>query len=120
MKLAQVAVNAKDLDRATAFYRDVLGLPFLFAAPPGLAFFDAGGVRMMLARPERPGDDHATSILYYEVPDIAAAYEELKSRGAAFDGSPHVVHRDAGHELWLAALHDTEGNPLALMCRKLL
>ena len=118
MKLAQVAVNVKDLGRATAFYRDVLGLPFLFEAPPGLAFFDAGDVRVMLARAERPEDDHAASTLYYQVPDINRAYDEVKSRGATFEGPPQVVHRDQLHELWMAFLRDTEGNLLALMCPK--
>ena len=118
MKLAQVAVNVKDLGRATAFYRDVLKLPFLFEAPPGLAFFDAGGVRLMLARPERPESDRPSSILYYQVEDIGRAYEEVKARGAKFDGPPHVIHRDARHELWMTSLKDTEGNPLALMCPK--
>jgi len=117
VKLAQIAVNTKDLGRAKAFYRDVLKLPFLFEAPR-LAFFDAGGVRLMLSPPEKPEFDHPGSILYYQVPDIGKAYEELKSRGARFDGSPHVVHRDERHELWMVSFHDTEGNILALMCPK--
>lgn len=118
MKLAQVSVIVKDLGRATAFYRDVLRLPFLFEAPPGLSFFDAGGVRLMLARPERPELDRPSSILYYQVPDIARAYEDVKGRGAKFDGPPHVIHRDARQELWMASFKDSEGNPLALMCPK--
>jgi methylmalonyl-CoA/ethylmalonyl-CoA epimerase len=118
MKLAQVAVNVKDLERATAFYRDVLGLTFLFAAPPGLAFFDAGGVRLMLARAERPEDDHPASLLYYQVDDIARAYEEVRARGATFLGPPRVVHRDPAYDLWMASLRDPEGNTLLLMCPK--
>ncbi len=117
MKLAQISVNVKDLGRAKAFYRDVLKLPFLFEAPR-LAFFDAGGVRLMLSPPERPEFDHPGSILYYQVADVGTAYEEMRARGARFDGAPHVAHRDARHELWLAALRDTEGNTLALMCPK--
>ena len=81
-------------------------------------FFDAGGVRLMLSPPERPEFDHPGSILYYRVPDIARAYEELKSRGATFDGTPHVAHRDSRHELWLVSFRDTEGNTLVLMTEK--
>jgi methylmalonyl-CoA/ethylmalonyl-CoA epimerase len=114
MKLAQIAVNAKDVARAKAFYADVLGLPFLFEAP-GLAFFDAGGVRLMITRAERPEFDHPASLLYYRVDDIDRAHEEVRGRGARFEGAPRVVHRDAEHELWLAPLRDTEGNLLALM-----
>ncbi len=117
MKLAQISVNVKDLGRATTFYRDVLKLPFLFEAPR-LAFFDAGGVRLMLSPPERPEFDHPGSILYYQVADIGKAYEEMKSRGVRFDGVPRVVHRDARHELWMVSFHDTEGNILQLMCPK--
>jgi methylmalonyl-CoA/ethylmalonyl-CoA epimerase len=115
MKLAQISVNVKDLGRAKAFYRDVLKLPFLFEAPR-LAFFDAGGVRLMLSPPERPEFDHPGSILYYQVEDIGRAHEELLSRGVRFDGKPHVVHRDAHHELWMASFKDTEGNTAALTC----
>jgi methylmalonyl-CoA/ethylmalonyl-CoA epimerase len=117
LKLAQISVNVHDLGRATAFYRDVLKLPFLFEAPR-LAFFDAGGVRLMLSPPERPEFDHPGSILYYRVPDITKAYEELESRGVRFDGTPHVAHRDARHELWLVSFRDSEGNTLVLMTEK--
>ena len=113
--IGQIAINAHDLDRAIAFYRDVLGLPFLFQAPPKLAFFDCGGVRLMLGIAERPEFDHPASILYYRVADIAAAHATLESRGARFESKPHVVHRTATSELWLAFCHDSEGNPLALM-----
>jgi methylmalonyl-CoA/ethylmalonyl-CoA epimerase len=117
MKLAQVAVATKDLARATAFYRDTLGLPFLFEAP-GLAFLDAGGVRLMLERPGRI--DHTASILYYQVEDIDAAHKRLAARGVSFERAPHVIHRDANHELWMAFFRDSEENLLALMCPKAL
>lgn len=114
-RLGQVAIPARDIERAIAFYRDILGLRFLFAAPPGLAFFDCGGVRLMLAEPEdgeafRPG-----SVLYYVVDDLPAAYRTLVDRGVAFAQGPHLVARMPDHELWMAFLDDSEGNVVALM-----
>ena len=77
-RLGQIAINTKDVERAAAFYQDKLGLKLLFKAPPGLAFFDCGGVRLMLSRPEKPEFDHPNSVLYFAVPDIQAAYGKLK------------------------------------------
>jgi methylmalonyl-CoA/ethylmalonyl-CoA epimerase len=79
-----------------------------------MAFFDAGGVRLYLAKPEGT-QGTGTSILYYRVADIEAAARELEGRGVAFESRPHLVHQDARHELWLAFFRDTEGNPLGLM-----
>jgi methylmalonyl-CoA/ethylmalonyl-CoA epimerase len=115
-EIAQLAVIVHDLERATRFYRDVLGLPLLFRAP-GLAFFRCGGVRLMLAPPERPAHDHPGSIVYYRVADIEAAHAHLRSQ-VAFESPPHRVHRDAQHELWLAFFHDSEGNLLALFSER--
>ncbi len=114
-RLGQVAIPARDIERAIAFYRDILGLRFLFAAPPGLAFFDCGGVRLMLAEPEdgeafRPG-----SVLYYAVDDLPAAYRTLVDRGGEGAQGPHLVARMPDHELWMAFLDDSEGNVVALM-----
>ena len=113
--LGQVAFRAQDIDRAVAFYRDVLGMPFLFQAPPGLAFFRCGNITLMLSRPEAPEYDHPGSVLYFRVPDIEAAYRRLAERGVSFAGPPHAVHREPGRELLMAFFPDTEGNTLALM-----
>ena len=113
-RIGQIAVMVHDLDRAVAFYRDTLGLKFLFAVP-NMAFFDCGGVRLMLGVPEKPEFDHPASILYYHVPDIRAAAVALEGRGARFDGEPELVAKLPDHDLWLAFLRDSEGNPLALM-----
>ena len=113
-RIGQIAVVVQDVPRAVAFYSNTLGLPFLFEAP-GLAFFDCGGVRLMLSRAPRPDLDHAGSILYYFVPDIRAAFEELRRRGVAFEDEPHLIARMPDHELWLAEFRDSEGNVLALM-----
>ncbi len=116
-KIAQIAVVAHDTDRATSFYRDVLGMKFLFAAPPKLSFFDAGGVRLMISPPE-PEHDHPGSILYFDVADIEAAHAELSARGVRFGSAPHRVAVLGTQELWLCEFKDSEGNPLALMAMR--
>lgn len=113
--LGQIAINAKDVERAAAFYQDVLGLKLLFRAPPGLAFFDCGGVRLMLDRPEKPEFDHPSSILYFSVPDIQAAYAKLKESGVRSEDEPHIIAKMPSHDLWMTFFRDSEGNLLALM-----
>jgi methylmalonyl-CoA/ethylmalonyl-CoA epimerase len=115
--IGQLALNAHDVERATAFYRDTLGLPFLFQYP-GLAFFKCGEVRLMISKPEKPEFDHPGSIIYYRVPDVEAAHATLVSRGVAFRDGPHVVHRAPTYELWMAFFTDSEGNFAALMAEK--
>jgi methylmalonyl-CoA/ethylmalonyl-CoA epimerase len=113
--LGQIAINVKDPDRAAAFYQDKLGLKLLFKAPPGLAFFDCGGVRLMLARAEKPEFDHPSSVLYFAVADIQAAYGKLKESGVHFEDEPHLIAKMPAHDLWMTFFRDTEGNLLALM-----
>jgi methylmalonyl-CoA/ethylmalonyl-CoA epimerase len=114
-RVGQVAINAKDVERAAAFYQDKLGLKLLFKAPPGLAFFDCGGVRLMLDRAEKPEFDHPSSVLYFAVPDIQASYGKLKDSGVQFEGEPHLIARMPAHDLWMTFFRDSEGNLLALM-----
>jgi len=114
-RLGQIAINATDVERAAAFYQDVLGLKLLFKAPPGLAFFDCGGVRLMLDRAEKPEFDHPSSVLYFTVPDIQAAFGKMKENGVRFEDQPHLVARMPAHDLWMTFFHDSEGNLLALM-----
>jgi len=116
-QIGQIAINVQDVERATAFYRDTLGMRFLFAFP-GLAFFDCGGVRLMLSRAEDPKLDHPASILYYRVADIEATHQALAARGVRFETGPHLVARMPDHELWLAEFNDSEDNVLALMAEK--
>jgi methylmalonyl-CoA/ethylmalonyl-CoA epimerase len=116
-QIGQIAIHVQDVERATAFYRDALGMRFLFAFP-GLAFFDCGGVRLMLSRAEDPKLDHPASILYYRVADIEAAHQALAARGVRFETGPHLVARMPDHELWLADFNDSENNVLALMAEK--
>jgi methylmalonyl-CoA/ethylmalonyl-CoA epimerase len=114
-RIGQIAVNIKHLDRAVAFYRDVLGLTFLFQAPPSLAFFDCGGVRLMLSPPEGPEHDHPGSVIYYVVENIQAAYAGILARGAESAGEPHMIAKMPDHDLWMAFVKDSEGNLVGLM-----
>ena len=113
--ITQIAINAHDIERATAFYRDTLGVKFLFSAPPGLSFFDCAGVRLMLSLPARPEFDHPGSILYFNVDDINAAHATLVERGVTFEEGPTFVANMGTYDLWLASFRDSENNIMALM-----
>jgi len=113
--IAQIAINVHDLGRAIEFYRDTLGLKFLFQAGENLAFLDCDGVRLMLDIPPDPRFQHPSSIVYFNVGDIQAAHQQLAARGVKFEEEPHVIARLADREVWLAAFDDTEGNVMALM-----
>jgi methylmalonyl-CoA/ethylmalonyl-CoA epimerase len=117
-QIAQIAVNVHDVKRAVAFYRDVLSLPLLFEAPPKMAFFKCGDVRLMLSLPERAEYDHPGSILYYKVSGIEGCAATLESRGVVFEARPHLVATLPDHELWMGFFKDSEGNLLALMEEK--
>ena len=117
-KIGQIAMNARDLDRAIGFYRDVLGLKFLFRAPPALAFFNCDGIRLLLDVPEDKEFAHPGSILYFTVDDIDQMHESLKARGVAFRKAPHLIAKLPDREVWMAFFDDTEGNTLALMSER--
>ena len=112
-QIGQIRIQVTDVDRAVAFYRDTLGMDFLYAFP-GMGFFDAGGVRLMLVEPEGRAFG-GESAIYYRVDDIAEAVKVLELRGVTFDDQPHVVHRDPAYDLWMAFLRDPDGNVVALM-----
>lgn len=114
-QIGQIAIRVRDLDRAVAFYQDVLGMQLLFR-PPNLAFFDCGGIRLMLSAPEKPEFDHPASILYYRVADIQATQQALVAAGVAIESPPHLIARMPDHELWMAFFRDSEQNLLGLMC----
>jgi len=113
-QLGQVSINVHDVDKAIAFYRDTLGLRFLFQAPK-MGFFDCGGVRIMLAVAEKPEFDHPSSIFYFKVDDIQAVAQALQSRGVHFDTPPHLIARLPGHDLWMAFFRDVDQNLMAWM-----
>ena len=113
--IEQIAINAHDVERATAFYRDALGMKHLFSAPPGLAFFDCDGVRLMISTPAKPEFDHPSSIIYFKVDDINAAFATLSDRGVKFKQPPAFVADMGTYDLWLSSFRDSEDNVLALM-----
>jgi methylmalonyl-CoA/ethylmalonyl-CoA epimerase len=114
-QIGQIAVPVSDVERAIAFYRDILGMQFLFQAPPGLGFFNCDGVRLMLDAPAKAQVENYSSIIYYRVPDLQAAFEALSSRGVGFEADPHLIAKLPDHELWMAFFRDPDGNLLALM-----
>lgn len=115
--IGQIAINCRDVARATAFYRDVIGLPLLFEGG-GMSFLDAGGTRLMLGLPSAPELDHPSSILYFRVLDIERRAASMQAAGATFRRLPQATHRDARIELWTGFFEDSEGNLLALMEEK--
>jgi len=113
--IGQIAVPVSDIDRAVAFYRDTLGMRFLFQAPPGLGFFDCAGVRLMLDAPAKAESENRSSVIYYKVPDLHSAFASLSARGVLFESKPHLIAKLPDHELWMAFFRDPDGNLLALM-----
>jgi len=112
--LAQVAFSVKDLDRAVAFYRDVLGLTFLFSAPPKMAFLQCGPTRLMLSA--QPGSDaESHPILYYSVPDIQAAFAALAEKGAPVKQPPQMIAKLGTNDLWLGFTEDPDGHHVGIM-----
>lgn len=115
-QIGQIAVHADDLNRAVAFYRDTLGMKFLFQAPPALAFFDCGGIRIMLdAVVEKDTPERINSLIYYKVDDLNATYETLSSRRVSFHSKPHLIAKLPDHDLWMAFFRDSEENLVGLM-----
>ncbi len=113
-QIGQIAVPVSDVERAIRFYRDTLGMRFLFHAPPGLGFFDLGGVRLMLDGPARAQAGNS-SVIYYRVADLSAAFETLSKRGVQFEAEPHLIAKMPDHELWMAFFRDPDNNLIALM-----
>ncbi len=113
--VGQLLIPVEDLERATTYYRDTLGLPFLFSAPPQMSFFQAGSVRLLVGVPEDDRPRQRGSMVYFRVSDIHSVQQTLAGRGVAFHAQPHVVHRTPTSELWLTEFRDPDGNELALM-----
>ncbi len=111
--IGQIAVTVQDLPRAIAFYRDVLGLKYLFEAS-GMAFFDCGGTRLMLSGSDKPDSTYG-SIIYYRTPNIESAASSMRAKGVRFEAPPRLIAKMPDHDLWMAFLRDTEDNLLALM-----
>jgi methylmalonyl-CoA/ethylmalonyl-CoA epimerase len=116
--LGQVALTVQDVARSIAFYRDQVGLRFLFDAGPTLAFFDLGGVRLMLSAPEGDFSPGSSTVLYIKVQDIDASFREMRSRGVAFVDEPHLIASMPDHDLWMTFFRDPDSHTLALMCER--
>lgn len=116
--LGQVALTVRDVARSTAFFRDTVGLRFLFAPGPTLAFFDMGGVRLMLSAPEGDFTPGSSTVLYMKVPDIFASYDAMRQRGVEFIDAPHLIAPMPDHDLWMTFFRDPDGHTLALMCER--
>ena len=114
-RIGQIAVPVSDIERAVTFYREILGMRFLFQAPPGLGFFDCAGVRLMLDAPAKAQAQNYSSVIYYQVPDLHAAFETLSARGVSFEAEPHLIAKLPDHDLWMAFFRDPDRNLLALM-----
>jgi methylmalonyl-CoA/ethylmalonyl-CoA epimerase len=117
-RIEQVAIPVRDLARATAFYRDTLGMKLLFEVPPQLAFFDCDGIRLALSISSDAMYDPPGSIVYYRVPDIESAHAELEGLGVEFLQGPHKIAELGDIEVWMAFFEDTEGNTLAITTEK--
>lgn len=113
-RIAQVSIPTRDLPRAISFYRDVLGLPFLFEAPPNLAFFDCGGVRVLLGEGQTAAPNSGT-IIYFHAPDIRVAVDRIGTGGGTIEREPVLIARLADRDVWLAVFRDPDGNTLELM-----
>jgi methylmalonyl-CoA/ethylmalonyl-CoA epimerase len=112
-RIGQIALTVTDVARAVKFYRDSLGMRFLFQVP-NLAFFDCDGIRLMLSLPEKAAEG-SSSVIYYKVANIQQAFETLTSRGVTFEGAPHLIAKLPDHDLWMAFFRDPDRNLLALM-----
>jgi catechol 2,3-dioxygenase-like lactoylglutathione lyase family enzyme len=113
--IGQIHISVEDIPRAVEFYRDVLGMKFLFAVPgQPMAFFDCGGVRLYLGKPSSP-QYRSSPLIYYRVTSIESAFEVLRLRGVKFDSNPHVVHKTPTSELWMAGFRDPDDNNILIM-----
>jgi catechol 2,3-dioxygenase-like lactoylglutathione lyase family enzyme len=113
--IGQIAITVSNVDQALAFYRDILGLTFLFRPATNLAFLDSGGVRLMLSTPQGAGAIGGNSILYFKVADIGDTFEAMLNRGAVGEREPQATAELGDHTLWLAFLRDPDGNLVGLM-----
>ena len=117
-EIRQIALTVSDVSVALPFYRDVLGLTFLFSPSPTLAFLQAGSTRIMLSTPQGAGVVGQNSILYFKVSDIVAVHEAIVGRGAKNERAPQLAAKMPDHELWIGFVRDPDGNLIGLMEEK--
>ncbi len=114
-EIGQIAIVVSDVAKATDFYRDVLGLKFLFSAGPNLAFLQAGSVRIMLSTPQGHGEPGKNSILYFKVDDITTAHAAIVARGVKNERTPALTAKMPDHELWIGFVRDPDDNLVGIM-----
>jgi predicted enzyme related to lactoylglutathione lyase len=114
-EIGQIAITVSDVSKALPFYRDVLGLTFLFSPGPNLAFLSAGKTRIMLSTPQGAGTVGHNSILYFKVTDILATHSAIVARGATNERTPQLAAKMPDHELWIGFIRDPDGNLIGLM-----
>jgi catechol 2,3-dioxygenase-like lactoylglutathione lyase family enzyme len=112
-RIGQILMPVSDLDRAVAFYGEILGLPLQMRFP-GIAFFDAAGVRLYLASPTDP-DFGGKASIYFWVDDTETAWRALVDRGATSREEPEIVYSTEAFDMWLAFVDDPDGNHIGLM-----
>jgi predicted enzyme related to lactoylglutathione lyase len=118
--ITQLLIPIENFEKGVAFYRDVLGLQLLFTAPPQMAFFQCGTIRLLVGVMPAGQKAQRGSTIYFLVEDIEAVHASLRDQGVQFKASPHLVHRSNQSELWLAEFDDPDGNQLALMSERAL
>lgn len=116
--IGQIAITVSDVPKALSFYRDILGLSFLFSPSAELAFLKAGDVRIMLSTPQGAGKAGANSVLYFKTSNIETTHAEIIAKGAANERAPQLAAKMADHELWLSFIRDPDGNLVGLMEEK--
>lgn len=116
--IGQIAIAISDVEKSVYFYQKILKLDLLFQAPPGLAFFDCGGVRLMLTTLQGPEEDHHTSVIYYKVKQIEDVFKELKSLQVNIERTPQMVAPMPDHELWMGFIRDPDANLIGIMEEK--
>ena len=114
--VGQISISVSNVDRAVEFYRDVLGINFLFQVPGAnpMAFFDCDGTRLYINQPENP-EDSGTSVVYFKVDSAQEAAKDLEARGVKIDSEPHIIHQTDNYTLWMAFFRDPDGNLMAVM-----
>ena len=113
--IGQIAIAISDLNKSVDFYKNILQLELLFEVPPGLAFFNCGGTRLMLTTLQGEEKDHHTSVIYYKVDDIKAATSDLLDKGVDFEREPQMAAKMEAHELWIGFLRDPDANLVGIM-----
>ena len=114
--IGQISISVTNVDKAVEFYRDTLGIDFLFQVPGTnpMAFFDCSGTRLYINQPENPA--HAgNSVIYFRVDSAQEAAKDLETCGVTLESKPHIVHQTDNYTLWMAFFRDPDGNLMAVM-----